>query len=637
MSDLGEREIVRAYQAGYLELRARAATSVAALWQTYGGVAESDRATFAALAAEAVEATQAQMCNLMDGYFDALAREAGFPELAEAARINPSKHIGAAVRNGVPTTDVYGRPTITARAALAEGVPFDQAMAKAERRAVTAAETDIALTNRSSAQEAMENRRVRFYRRTLTGRSCVFCATASTQRYRRGDLMPLHARCDCGIAPIFGDGDPGRVLNQEILREIKRGDVPNYWNQKGFVEETDDGIVFEINGKRTVIQTKVVQHGELGPTLVDKRHNPTTPGQLPKQPATPGTKPTPARRGRAPTVDDPDVRREAQRKQISEEQVLAQREATRVRRLEEQRLQREAVKNFTVDNPRVIETARRNNITPDELVIGRVQAEELRKQVRENAKRTQAEAFGELYRINVPKIRGPRPSDFGEGSSGLYDWFTGLDAREKARLSRSYFQSGSTVTPDQLAQIMEQAGYRFASLDEAMQQWLDITRRYEAAGALSRGRLPSARAYSNSPSVNIRNLAGDVAAEGWDIDRIMSDDLFEAAAHVVTKQGDEITEEALRYLGNAPAARYGPRPYQMQYETWRGEVEDLEFLVRNQVSDMTIEEVGRLAELVPPDLDGPGVSYEELYARIIDTARSARERVIENVDIPWQS
>lgn len=637
MSDAGERAIVRAYQAGYLELMSRAASSVGALWDTYGGVSPVDQSTFAALAAEAVEATQAQMCNLMDGYFDALAREAGLPDLADAPRINPAKHVGAAVRNGVPLTDVYGRPSITARTALANGRPWEEAMQAGSRRAVTAAETDIALTNRSSAQEAMENRNVRFYRRTLTGRSCVFCATASTQRYKRGDLMPIHPRCDCGVAPIFRDGDPGRVLNQEILREIKRGDVPNYWNQKGFVEETDDGFIFEIGGRRTVIQSKTVQHGELGPLLVDKRHNPTLARNLPDKPAKVPDAPSPQRRGRVPTVDDPDVRREAQRKQISETQVLAQREATRLRRLEEQRLQREAVKNFTPSNPKIVEVARRERITPDELVTGRLQAEELRKQVRENAKRTQAEAFAELYRINVPKIRPPRPSDFGEGGSGLYDWFTGLDAREKARLSRSFFQGSSSVTPDQLAQVMAEAGYRFSTLDEAMDQWLEITRRYEAAGALARGRIPSARAYSGSQTASVRNLAGQVAGEGWDIDLLMSDDLIESAAHVVSKQFNEISEEALRYLGNAPSARYGPRPYQMPYEAWRGEVEDLEFLVRNGVTDMTVEEVGRLAELVPVDLADANTSYAELYARIIDTARSAREEVFDDVNVPWST
>jgi hypothetical protein len=635
MSDAGERAIVRQYQAQFLELRARAATSVGALWQTYGGFDDLDIVSFAPSAAEAVRTAQIGAVNLIDGYFDALAREAGFPELANAPRLDPTRHIGAAVRNGADPLDVYSRPAITGRNAMAKGDSWQQAMDKAERRAITTAETDVALTNRSAAQEAMENRGVRFYRRTLTGRSCVFCATASTQRYRTGELMPLHPRCDCGVAPIFGDRDPGQVLNRDLLQEIKRGDVPSYWDQKGFVEETDEGFVFEIGGKRTILRTNTVTHGELGPTLVNARHNPTTPAQIARGTGTKAeAPPTPARRGRVPTVDDVDVRREAARKQISPQQVLAQREKKRLDRLEEQKLARDAVKEFTVDNPKVRAVAEEFGITPDDLVAGRLQLEELRRQVREAAKESQAQAFAELYRLNDYKIRGPLKTD---KKGGLYDWLEGLDQREKARLSRGFFEKGSRLAPDQLADIMATVGYRVESVDDAMEIWLDITRRYEAAGALARGKLPSARAYSGAAAADANVIATKIAAEGYDVYRILDPDIIRAAAHVVAKQADEIADEALSYLGNATQARYGPRPYQMRYQSWRDEVEDLEFLFRNRVTDMTLEELGRYAELVPDAIDTPGISYQELYARIIDTARSAKERVIDDVDIPWSS
>jgi len=638
MSDAGERAIVRAYQTQYLELRSRAATSVSALWGTYGGFDDLNIVSFAPAAAEAVQAAQAATVNLIDGYFDALAREAGFPDLANAPRLDPTRHIGASVRNGADPLDVYSRPAITGRSAMARGDSWEEAMGKAERRAVTTAETDVALANRSAAQEAMQNRGVRFYRRTLTGRSCVFCATASTQRYKTGELMPLHPRCDCGVAPIFGDKDPGQVLNKDLLDEIKRGNVPNYWNQKGFVEETDQGFIFEIGGKRTILRTNTVTHGELGPTLVNARHSTTTARQITQGTGTKATAPpTPARRGRVPTVDDLDVRREAARKQISPEQVIAQREAKRVARLEEQKLARDAVKEFTVDNPKVQAVAKEFGITPDELVAGRLQLEELRRQVREAAKETQSQAFGELYRLNDYKIRGPRPGDRGRGGSGLYDWLEGLDQREKARLSRQFFDKNATIAPDQLADIMRTVGYRVESVDEAMEVWLDITRRYEAAGSLARGKLPSSRAYSGSGVADANVLAGRVAQDGYDVYRILDPDIVRATAHVVAKQADEIVDEAFDFLGNSTRAQYGPRPYQMRYQSWRDELEDLESLFRNRVSDITVEELGRYAELVPGRLDAPGISYEELYARIIDTARSARERIVDNVDIPWSS
>ncbi len=44
---------------------------------------------------------------------------------------------------------------------------------------------------------------------------------ASTQRYNSDNLMPLHTFCDCGVAPITGDVDPGRVVNEQLLRQLK--------------------------------------------------------------------------------------------------------------------------------------------------------------------------------------------------------------------------------------------------------------------------------------------------------------------------------------------------------------------------------------------------------------------------------
>jgi hypothetical protein len=106
--------------------------------------------------------------------------------------------------------------------------------------------------------------RIHFYRRVLTGRSCMFCATASTQRYRGSDLMPLHGRCDCAVAPIFGDEDPGQVINHQVLSKLK-AKGPGYWKERGFVDANGDPIEPGREGP-----VAVRQHGELGPTLVDR-------------------------------------------------------------------------------------------------------------------------------------------------------------------------------------------------------------------------------------------------------------------------------------------------------------------------------------------------------------------------------
>ena len=45
----------------------------------------------------------------------------------------------------------------------------------------------------------------------------------------------------------------------------------------------------------------------------------------------------------------------------------------------------------------------------------------------------------------------------------------------------------------------------------------------------------------------------------------------------------------------------------------------------------------RLAELVPDLLDDPGTSYEELYARIVTTARRAGADVADYARVPWET
>ena len=49
----------------------------------------------------------------------------------------------------------------------------------------------------------------------------------------------------------------------------------------------------------------------------------------------------------------------------------------------------------------------------------------------------------------------------------------------------------------------------------------------------------------------------------------------------------------------------------------------------------TVFPIDRLDELVPQYLDDPGTSYEELYTRIVSTARIAGEDVPSSAVIPW--
>jgi hypothetical protein len=173
---------------------------------------------------------------------------------------------------GVPLADVFARPIVVVRTKLSEGQSWVEAMRAGMNLARNLAETDVSLVQRQTMAQASTvavdaGAHVVGYRRTLTGRSCVFCAVASTARYHVGELMPLHGRCDCGVAPIIGTRDPGRVINKAILADLKSADGagPQYWASKGWVDAA--GKVIDPASEGAARLAAVVDHGELGPAF----------------------------------------------------------------------------------------------------------------------------------------------------------------------------------------------------------------------------------------------------------------------------------------------------------------------------------------------------------------------------------
>lgn len=260
-------DLIAAYGRRLDLLRTRSASSILALWLASGGPDDARGGLFAREAAALSQAVQAAVASLTEAYLAAFLGTSplGLPERAVT---------GAAVRNGAEPEDVYHRVVVTSRAALANGKPYDQAMSEAGARAASTAETDVMLAHREAASEVMRSdERVRGYRRVLTGKSCMFCATASTRRYGTSELLPLHARCDCRIVPIIGDSDPGEVINKELLADLRAQGGSRYWKARGLVEIGSDGrlIVATSDGPKPV-EVATRQHGELGPVLVDARH-----------------------------------------------------------------------------------------------------------------------------------------------------------------------------------------------------------------------------------------------------------------------------------------------------------------------------------------------------------------------------
>jgi len=256
--------LVERYGARYDGIRLAAAAGILRLWQRLGAVDDLD--AFAVPAAGVSLAAQLEIAALVDAYL-------AFYLDAETFGLG-----AVTIRDGADLVDVYRRPGITARAKLAEGREFAAAMRAAQARAVSAADTDVALAHRAAAADVMAARpEVVGYRRVLTGASCKLCATATTQRYHADRLMPIHNHCDCRVAPIVGDADPGQIINRQLLDRLQeRG--PDYWKSRGFVDSNGNPV--DPTKIASVTDTAVREHGELGPMLTDAAQQFTGPSDI---------------------------------------------------------------------------------------------------------------------------------------------------------------------------------------------------------------------------------------------------------------------------------------------------------------------------------------------------------------------
>ncbi|OCB09237.1 hypothetical protein A5717_26030 [Mycolicibacterium porcinum] len=163
------------------------------------------------------------------------------------------------------TEAVFNRPARTLRALEAEGATRAVADEVARERIERIVEDDVMLAQRFAEAEIL-TRAVNLdepepiiigYRRVIhpelskTG-VCGLCIAAADQRYKIGTLLPIHARCNCTVAPISLDHDPADEVNQADLGAL--------YGQAGGTSGA--------HLKRVRYQEN--EHGELGPVLVPK-------------------------------------------------------------------------------------------------------------------------------------------------------------------------------------------------------------------------------------------------------------------------------------------------------------------------------------------------------------------------------
>ncbi|MFB7115749.1 hypothetical protein [Streptomyces sp. NPDC056291] len=164
---------------------------------------------------------------------------------------------GKALR-GVDPVDVYERPFKDVWTALSDDMSLDAAIARGEHRLETLVKTDLQLARTHTVREvAGDLPRFAYTVRVLQGEyDCAICIVASTQRYMKKDLAPIHPGCDCLVKAVTADYDPGQVIDEEKLQQIHDAVA-------AAVGQSD-------RGARAVDYRKILvanEHGEIGPVL----------------------------------------------------------------------------------------------------------------------------------------------------------------------------------------------------------------------------------------------------------------------------------------------------------------------------------------------------------------------------------
>lgn len=201
-----------------------------------------------------VTAGQLRIADLTRAYLAQCARELGWKVV-----LPPIDQDEIRSARGVDPRTVYRRPAVDVYTALAAGKPLPQAAAEGRLRLTQLIGGDMQLAKVHASRQSMRGYPAegQFYRRVLTGReNCALCVVASTQRYYRDDLMPIHPGCDCGVQPLPPGLAVNQVIDEDLLEQVH--------------QITADRLGVSDRGGRNPDYRKLLtvsEHGEYGPTL----------------------------------------------------------------------------------------------------------------------------------------------------------------------------------------------------------------------------------------------------------------------------------------------------------------------------------------------------------------------------------
>jgi len=224
-------------------------------WTDLGSWRGEDVARFQRTAIPVMLAGQRRVASLTATYLETLYRE--IADETSRADLDFDTVTGRALRD-VDPEEVYERPFKEVWTALSNGEPLDVALKRGAHRLDTLAKTDLQLARTHTVREVTADQDgVEYTVRELQGEyDCALCMIASTQRYHKKDLAPIHPGCDCLVKTVRSDYDPGQVIDEERLDQIH--------------DLVEEALGKADRGGRAVDYRKIIiarDHGEIGPVL----------------------------------------------------------------------------------------------------------------------------------------------------------------------------------------------------------------------------------------------------------------------------------------------------------------------------------------------------------------------------------
>ncbi|UAJ78322.1 hypothetical protein IT072_13745 [Leifsonia sp. ZF2019] len=261
------------YDAQVAAVRSKVMSYAYRKWSSLSAYRDADAEKLIAELVPRVEAGQKRVAELTDAYLSRVAAQQLGTTISRGAVADATTES----LRGVDANTVYQRPFTTVYTSLSNGNTLNAATAAGAARLADLVSSGMQLAKTHAARQAMSRTRVELYQRTLTGReNCALCVIASTQRYYKGDLMPIHPGCDCGIKSFIGEPDE-QVIDPKLLEQTHEA-VAAKSGRAADRGGRDIGLNNPVADYLDVIVTH--EHGELGPVLAWRSDHFTGPSQI---------------------------------------------------------------------------------------------------------------------------------------------------------------------------------------------------------------------------------------------------------------------------------------------------------------------------------------------------------------------